>query len=112
MPPREALAPFANETLLTNRWQRSPESFEIRLFDILRFSLYRLPSPEQGTRLNHKPYNSEPANSEPSSLAFEIRLFDILRFSIHRLPSQNQGKRLNHKPQNTEHANSEGGSSK
>ena len=66
-PPPVVMAPFRERNIGTYRWQRSPESFEIRLFDILRFSLYRLPSQNQGTRLNHKPQNTEHANSEGGS---------------------------------------------
>ena len=54
------------------------KSFEIRLFDILRFSLYRLLSPEQGKRLNHKPQDTEQANSEGRAV---MSLISVDRYS-------------------------------
>ena len=43
-----AALPHSRRNFVTNGWQGSPESFEIRLFDILRFRIHRLPSQNQG----------------------------------------------------------------
>ena len=44
----------ARKTSVAKKGQMSLP-FDIRLFDILRFVIRRLPSPEQGKRLNRKP---------------------------------------------------------
>jgi hypothetical protein len=66
------LAPFEKETCVRTvnvkgSLLRLPPAFEIRLFDILRFSLLWLPSTEQGQRLSNEPSNNEQANAELSS---------------------------------------------
>ena len=65
--PQGALAPFEKETLAPTdgRDRPSPSRFACSIFCGSAF--IGLPSPEQGKRLNHKPQNTEHANSEGGS---------------------------------------------